>query len=153
MTGLKVLIGTILFVVVANMLIGLIAVMPTERARKILIFSSVFVSFCFLGFFKYFNFFVESAEGLFQTMNIDPANLRLGIVLPVGISFYTFQSLSYTIDIYRGQFKPTERFFDFALFVAYFPQLQAGPIERARQLLPQLSRPRHPSLTRRAVSI
>jgi alginate O-acetyltransferase complex protein AlgI len=62
--------------------------------------------------------------------------------LPVGISFYTFQSLSYTIDIYRRQFKPTERFFDFALFVAYFPQLQAGPIERARQLLPQLSRPR-----------
>jgi len=63
-------------------------------------------------------------------------------VLPVGISFYTFQSLSYTIDIYRRQFKPTPRFLDFALFVAYFPQVQAGPIERARQLLPQIERPR-----------
>jgi alginate O-acetyltransferase complex protein AlgI len=67
-------------------------------------------------------------------------------VLPVGVSFYTFQSLSYTIDIYRRVFKPTDRFFDFALFVAYFPQLQAGPIERARQLLPQLSSPRHITL-------
>ena len=75
-------------------------------------------------------------------MGIEGHQLHLNIVLPVGVSFYTFQSLSYTIDIYRKQFKPTDRFFDFALFVAYFPQLQAGPIERGRQLIPQLSRPR-----------
>ena len=75
-------------------------------------------------------------------MNIDPSNLRLGIVLPVGISFYTFQSLSYTIDVYRRRVVPTSRFWDFALFVAYFPPMVAGPIERGRHLLPQLTRPR-----------
>ena len=141
--GLKVLLGTIVFVLIANLLISRIAEIPKERARKILIFCSVFVNLSFLGFFKYFNFFVESAESLFRVMNIDPSNLRLGIVLPVGISFYTFQSLSYTIDVYRGRVAPTSRFWDFALFVAYFPPMVAGPIERGRHLLPQLTRPRH----------
>ena len=95
-----------------------------------------------LGVFKYFNFFVDSLFVALNKLGIEGHQLHLNIVLPVGISFYTFQSLSYTIDIYRKQFKPTDRFFDFALFVAYFPQLQAGPIERGRQLIPQLSRPR-----------
>src|SRR5581483_2075169 len=75
-------------------------------------------------------------------MGVQTGSAHLNIVLPVGVSFYTFQSLSYTIDIYRRQFKPTDRFTDFALFVSYFPQLQAGPIERARQLIPQLSKAR-----------
>ena len=92
--------------------------------------------------FKYFNFFVDSLVVALNNLGIEAHQLHLNIVLPVGVSFYTFQSLSYTIDIYRKQFKPTDRFFDFALFVAYFPQLQAGPIERGRQLIPQLSRPR-----------
>jgi alginate O-acetyltransferase complex protein AlgI len=95
-----------------------------------------------LGVFKYFNFFVDSLVVALNNLGIEAHQLHLNIVLPVGVSFYTFQSLSYTIDIYRKQFKPTDRFFDFALFVAYFPQLQAGPIERGRQLIPQLSRPR-----------
>jgi D-alanyl-lipoteichoic acid acyltransferase DltB (MBOAT superfamily) len=95
-----------------------------------------------LGIFKYFNFFVDSLVRLLNAAGIEASQLHLNIVLPVGVSFYTFQSLSYTIDIYRKQFKPTDRFFDFALFVAFFPQLQAGPIERGRQLIPQLSRPR-----------
>jgi D-alanyl-lipoteichoic acid acyltransferase DltB (MBOAT superfamily) len=72
----------------------------------------------------------------------NPTNFRLGVVLPVGISFYTFQSLSYTIDIYRRRVAPAYHFWDFALFVAYFPPLVAGPIERARHLLPQLTSPR-----------
>jgi alginate O-acetyltransferase complex protein AlgI len=95
-----------------------------------------------LGIFKYFNFFAESLAVALNGIGIQSNGLHLNIVLPVGISFYTFQSLSYTIDIYRRQFKPTDRFSDFALFVAYFPQLQAGPIERARHLIPQLSKPR-----------
>jgi D-alanyl-lipoteichoic acid acyltransferase DltB (MBOAT superfamily) len=95
-----------------------------------------------LGVFKYFNFFAESLSVALNNIGIQSSTLHLDIVLPVGISFYTFQSLSYTIDIYRRQLKPTDRFSDFALFVAYFPQLQAGPIERARHLIPQLSRPR-----------
>ena len=140
--GLKVLVGTILFVLVANLLISRIATMPEERVRKILIFCSVFVNLSFLGFFKYFNFFVESAEGLLRMMDINPINLRLGVILPVGISFYTFQSLSYTIDVYRRRVAPTSRFWDFALFVAYFPPMVAGPIERASHLLPQLLKPR-----------
>ena len=95
-----------------------------------------------LGVFKYFNFFAESLSVALNSIGIQSSALHLNIVLPVGISFYTFQSLSYTIDIYQRQFKPTDRFSDFALFVAYFPQLQAGPIERARHLIPQLSKPR-----------
>ena len=100
------------------------------------------VNLTFLGFFKYFNFFVDSAEHALRTLGINPTNFRLSIVLPVGISFYTFQSLSYTIDVYRRRIGPTARFWDFALFVAYFPPMVAGPIERARHLLPQLTRPR-----------
>src|SRR4029079_1964841 len=86
--------------------------------------------------------FIDSLSSALTSAGVPTSSLHLDIVLPVGISFYTFQSLSYTIDIYRGQFKPITRFFDFALFVAYFPQLQAGPIERARQLIPQLSKRR-----------
>jgi len=144
--GLKVLLGTILFVLVANLLIDRIAKLPEDRLRKILIFCSVFANLSFLGFFKYFNFFVESAENIFRMMQIDPTSFRLGIVLPVGISFYTFQSLSYTIDVYRGRIAPAARFWDFALFVAYFPPMVAGPIERGRHLLPQLTGPRSISL-------
>ena len=95
-----------------------------------------------LGVFKYFNFFAESLTAALNGIGIESNGLHLNVVLPVGVSFYTFQSLSYTIDIYRRQFKPTDRFFDFALFVAYFPQLQAGPIERARHLIPQIAAPR-----------
>jgi alginate O-acetyltransferase complex protein AlgI len=141
--GLKVLAGTIIFVIIANLLITRIASTPKDRRRSILIFCSVFVNLAFLGFFKYFNFFVENAARAFQMAGVNPSNLMLSVVLPVGISFYTFQSLSYTIDIYRGRVLPTSRFWDFALFVAYFPPMVAGPIERARHLLPQLTRPRH----------
>jgi D-alanyl-lipoteichoic acid acyltransferase DltB (MBOAT superfamily) len=76
-------------------------------------------------------------------MGFQPHLPVLRVILPVGISFYTFQALSYTIDIYRGKQTPTRNFIDFALFVSFFPQLVAGPIERARDLLPQIVRPRH----------
>jgi len=140
--GLKILFGTIIFVLVANVLISRLPAIEEGRRHQILIFCSVLVNLSFLGFFKYFNFFIDSAERLLQSMNIDPTSFRLGIVLPVGISFYTFQSLSYTIDVYRKRFTPTSRFWDFALFVAYFPPMVAGPIERGRHLLPQLTKPR-----------
>ena len=107
---------------------------------------SLFTQLGLLGVFKYFNFFVESLTTALNGIGIEASGLHLNVILPVGVSFYTFQSLSYTIDIYRRQFKPTDRFFDFALFVAYFPQLQAGPIERARHLIPQIASPRHINL-------
>jgi len=140
--GLQVLAGTIIFVFIANLLIDRIAQMQKEHRRKILILCSLLVNLGFLGFFKYFNFFIDSGENAFRLIGIDPTNLRLAVLLPVGISFYTFQSLSYTIDVYRKRIVPTSRFWDFALFVAYFPPLVAGPIERAWHLLPQLSKPR-----------
>jgi D-alanyl-lipoteichoic acid acyltransferase DltB (MBOAT superfamily) len=140
--GIEVLAGTLIFVLVANLAIGAVPQPATERTRKALIVCSVFVNLAFLGFFKYFNFFVDTAEHSLRAMGIDPANFRLSVVLPVGISFYTFQSLSYTIDVYRRRIAPTSRFWDFALFVAYFPPMVAGPIERARHLLPQITRPR-----------
>jgi D-alanyl-lipoteichoic acid acyltransferase DltB (MBOAT superfamily) len=111
-----------------------------ERKRKLLLLVSLTGNFGLLGFFKYFNFFAENLHaGLARLGLTDPAAWeKFDIVLPVGISFYTFQTLSYTLDIYRRQLAPTDSLAKFALFVAFFPQLVAGPIVRARELLPQL---------------
>jgi len=96
-----------------------------------------------LGFFKYCDFFVESTRQLFINVGCgDPGWTVLGIILPAGISFYTFQAMSYTVDIYRQECEPTDNFTDFALFVCFFPHLVAGPIMRAHTLLPQVTNPR-----------
>jgi alginate O-acetyltransferase complex protein AlgI len=95
-----------------------------------------------LGFFKYFDFFADSTIELLATLGVRASAPLLEVVLPIGISFYTFQTMAYTIDVWRGQVSPTRNLFDFALYVAFFPQLVAGPIERARQLLPQIENPR-----------
>jgi len=107
--------------------------------RKRLLLVSLFSNLGILGFFKYFNFFIESFAGLGSTFGLQLDYLHLNIILPVGISFYTFQTLTYTIDIYRREIEPTKSFIDFALYVSFFPQLVAGPIERAKHLLPQIS--------------
>jgi len=110
----------------------------SARSRKKYILISVVSNLLVLGVFKYYDFFVSSLIDLFSFWGI-PVNIRLiHVILPVGISFYTFQSLSYTVDIYRGTLKAARRFSDFALFVSFFPQLVAGPIERASHLLPQV---------------
>ncbi len=112
---------------------------PQEARRKrFWLVVSMVKSLGLLGFFKYYNFFTGPLSDALAPFGIDASLLHLDIVLPVGISFYTFQTMSYTIDIYRGVMKPTRRFFDFALFVSFFPQLVAGPIERASALLPQI---------------
>jgi D-alanyl-lipoteichoic acid acyltransferase DltB (MBOAT superfamily) len=116
---------------------------PPKRTprRKLILVGSLVANLGILGFFKYFNFFVDSAKGLLRAAGVPFGLETLDIVLPVGVSFYTFQSLSYTIDLYRGRL-PTERsFLNFALFVSFFPQLVAGPIERATHLLPQMRVP------------
>jgi D-alanyl-lipoteichoic acid acyltransferase DltB (MBOAT superfamily) len=112
------------------------------RRRKRLLLASMALNLGVLGFFKYFNFFVGSAEALARSLGFEPEGLRLHIVLPVGISFYTFQSMSYTIDVYRRQLVPTRSLVDYALFVSLFTQLVAGPIERASHLLGQVTAPR-----------
>ena len=117
---------------------------PQETAqRKWALAASVSANLGMLGFFKYCNFFTESFVELAATAGFSVSPMTLKIVLPVGISFYTFQTMSYTIDVYRGRLRPTDRFFDFALYVSFFPQLVAGPIERATRLLPQISGNRH----------
>lgn len=108
--------------------------------RKRLLWLSLVINLGVLGVFKYYNFFVDSLLFVSEKIGWHLDYLHLNILLPVGISFYTFQTLSYTIDIYRKRLEPTTNIVDFALFVSFFPQLVAGPIERASALLPQLAR-------------
>ena len=110
--------------------------------RKTFLVISMVANLGILGFFKYFDFFVDSFAALLHAFGFDPSVPVLRIVLPAGISFYTFQAMSYTIDIYRGKVAPTRSFADFALFVCFFPHLVAGPIMRAHTLLPQVVHPR-----------
>ncbi len=117
-----------------------------EKTRKQLLALSITINLSILGFFKYFNFFVDSFCGLLNFFHIPFSLVTLHILLPVGISFYTFQSMSYTIDVYRNKMIPTKRFWDYALFVTYFPHLVAGPIMRAKDLLPQVLSSRKLSL-------
>jgi len=106
--------------------------------RRAWLIASLAVNLGVLGLFKYFDFFVDSAAGLLTALGFQANQLTLELVLPVGISFYTFQTLSYTIDVYRGKLETCRNPRDFALFVAFFPQLVAGPIVRAADFLPQL---------------
>ncbi len=138
--------GLLLFSTLADYFIGarLYNTVNPHR-RKLLLILSLSVNLGVLGFFKYFNFFIGSFERIIHIFNSNLDFLHLNIILPVGISFYTFQSLSYTIDIYRKKLKPIHNLVDFALFVSFFPQLVAGPIERASNLLPQLSKKNNPT--------
>lgn len=113
-----------------------------EKKRKLLLGFSLVFNLGILGFYKYFNFFVENWVEAWGDVGIEMSISTLKIILPVGISFYTFQTISYTIDIYRKKLSPTRSFINFAVFVAFFPQLVAGPIERATNLLPQFFRTR-----------
>lgn len=108
-----------------------------SKKRKFLLGISLVGNLGMLGFFKYYNFFVASWIEAWSSVGITMEASTLNIILPVGISFYTFQTLSYTIDVYRREMEPTKSFIDFAAFVTFFPQLVAGPIERASHLLPQ----------------
>ena len=108
------------------------------RHRKAWLAASVVTNLGVLGTFKYLGFFVEQVGMVFASIGLPVSPLALNMVLPVGISFYTFQTLGYTLDVYRKRLKPERDFIPFALFVSFFPQLMAGPIERARELLPQL---------------
>lgn len=109
-----------------------------KRRRKQLVALSIVFNLGLLGFFRYMSFFAEPLGELLADMNITLNPVFYEIILPAGISFYTFQTMSYSLDVYRRQLEPTRQFFDFALFVAFFPQLMAGPIERATRLLPQI---------------
>ena len=108
--------------------------------RKHLLWVSMVLNIGFLAFFKYFGFFTDSFAAMLQGFGLNPSIHTLKIILPVGISFYTFQSMSYTIDIFRRQLKPEPDFIKFATFVSFWPQLVAGPIVRASDFLPQFQK-------------
>jgi alginate O-acetyltransferase complex protein AlgI len=121
--------------------LGIAGTDDRSKQRRWVIVSAG-VSLMILGFFKYWGFFTESAVALLAALGFHADFSTLHVLLPVGISFYTFQTMSYTLDVYRGEVKATRNLIDYALYVAYFPQLVAGPIERSSSLLPQITEPR-----------
>jgi alginate O-acetyltransferase complex protein AlgI len=133
----------ILFSTIVDYTIGLkLSNEENHLKRKALLWISILVNLGFLGFFKYYNFFIDNFINVFSFFGTDLEVNSLNIILPVGISFYTFQTLSYTIDVYRRKLEPTKDFIIFSAFVSFFPQLVAGPIERATHLLPQFYKKR-----------
>ncbi len=133
----------IAFSTIFDFTIGILLEKTTElQKRKLLFAASCIVNIGLLGFFKYFNFFIDNFISAFESIGYHIPAVTLKIILPVGISFYTFQSLSYTTDVFRRKMKPTTDFVSFAAFISFFPQLVAGPIERAFNLLPQFHKKR-----------
>lgn len=130
--------GLIIFSSFVDYFIGVeMSKTDVKRKRKFLLWSSIIVNIGFLGFFKYFNFFIDNFVTAFSFFGQDISSQGLNIILPVGISFYTFQTLSYSIDVYNKKLEPTKDVIAFFTYVGFFPQLVAGPIERAKNLLPQ----------------
>ena len=135
--------GLIALSTVVDFFVGIrIEKAPDKARKKRWLWVSLGVNLGILGYFKYANFFIENWIAAWQSVGITMHAATLQIILPVGITFYTFQTLSYSIDIYRGKLKATREPVAFAAFVAFFPQLVAGPIERATNLLPQITAPR-----------
>ncbi len=133
----------ILFSTLVDYSVGIaLSKQSNEAKRLVLLWVSIVVNLGFLGFFKYYNFFLENFMTAFSFFGTEIKSNSLDIILPVGISFYTFQTLSYTIDIYKRRLEPTKDLIAFSAFVSFFPQLVAGPIERATALLPQFYKKR-----------
>ena len=133
----------ILFSTIVDYSIGLrLKNEENQKNRKLFLWISILVNLGFLGFFKYYNFFLENFNNAFSFFGTEISANSLNIILPVGISFYTFQTMSYTIDVYRRKLEPTKDFVAFSAFVSFFPQLVAGTIERATHLLPQFYKKR-----------
>lgn len=128
--------------VVVQLLIEAVTRLSETIRRRVVLAASILINLGVLGFFKYFNFFAESTADALRLLGLQAHPVTLNVILPVGISFYTFQTMSYGLDIFRRQMRATGSFLGFALFVSFFPQLVAGPIERAATLLPQVERPR-----------
>ncbi len=134
----------ILFSTIVDFIIGIkLSSQDNATKRKFLLWTSIVINLGFLGIFKYYNFFLDNFIEAFSFFGTRIKSNSLNIVLPVGISFYTFQTLSYTIDVYKKKLEPTTNFLAFTAFVSFFPQLVAGPIERAKNLLPQFYKKRN----------
>lgn len=131
--------GLIIISTLVDFFLGLkIRATEVESRRRQFLSMSLVLNLGLLGAFKYAGFFVESGADLLRSLGLEPNPPLLRVIVPVGISFYTFQTISYTFDVFRRRIEPTRNLLDFAVYVAFFPQLVAGPIERARRLLPQI---------------
>ena len=139
----KIVIGSLILVAIANIVYPVFKRFKINSRQKIFLIISVLVNLSLLGFFKYYNFFIESFVDFSKSVfGYSPNIWSLNIILPVGISFYTFQTMSYTIDVFRKELDASTDFIEFATYVAFFPQLVAGPIERGKHLLPQFRKVR-----------
>lgn len=119
-----------------------IASAENDKKRRGYLLVSLITNLSILGFFKYFNFFIDSAITLVELVGFHPHPLSLNILLPIGISYYTFKTISYTVDVYGGNVRLARNWIEYALFVSFFPQILSGPIDRAATLLPQIEKPR-----------
>jgi alginate O-acetyltransferase complex protein AlgI len=121
---------------------GLMGQSDDEKFRKRVLITAIAMNLVILGFFKYFGFFVDSAIGVLEWFGLRPNPPLLKVLLPIGISFYTFQSITYSFDVFRRRLPPTKSLLNYSVFVAYFPHMVAGPIQRANHLLPQIEHAR-----------
>jgi alginate O-acetyltransferase complex protein AlgI len=140
-----------LILIASSTVIDYLAARGMERhseRRRLFMAVSIVSNFGMLGFFKYFNFFVDNLHAVLDAAGLDVGLPVLRVILPVGISFYTFQAMSYTVDVFRGELRARRSLLDVAVFISFFPHLVAGPIQRASYLLPQVERERRFSLPR-----
>jgi D-alanyl-lipoteichoic acid acyltransferase DltB (MBOAT superfamily) len=142
-TGWLIFFAVVLITLIFNFFYGRLSRSEVSRRKRFFLILSITGNLSILCFFKYFNFFLENLGAIVRDFGLNPGSLHLNIFLPVGISFYTFMTMSYTIDVYRGKLAPTKKFHEYALFVAFFPKLLAGPIERAVNFLPQITKKRN----------
>ena len=120
-----------------------------KRLRKCINIANIVIDLCILGVFKYYNFFIDNLNYLFLSLfDYQMDWVTMNVILPVGISFYTFQALSYTIDVYKGEMKASHNILEFFAYISFFPQLVAGPIERSTNLLPQFQQNRQFNYTK-----
>jgi alginate O-acetyltransferase complex protein AlgI len=126
-------------VILLNLLHSQIEALEENTRRTTFFATGIVANLAVLGFFKYYNFFIDNMEWLIQAARFDPSTFCLNILLPIGISFYTFKGISYCMDTYQGKNPPARQYVDFAVFIAFFPALLAGPIDRASNLLNQIS--------------
>ena len=134
----KIFLALCITVLFFNLLYPRMVLLDEKRKRGLFLFLGVSANLLILGFFKYYNFFIDNIEWMLSGLSLNPARFHLDIILPIGISFYTFKGISYVVDTYRGQVKQTHDYHDFALFMAFFPSLLAGPIDRASAFLQQI---------------
>ena len=132
--------GLIFLITVISHIVGSAATREDPRQRKIALSLGVIASLCVLGLFKYFNFFTDSFAQLAGVIGLPAGQVTLNLVLPVGISFYTFQAISYMVDVHRNDIAVKRSFLDVAFYIAFFPQLVAGPIVRASDFIPQMDK-------------